>query len=229
MSHGYHFSDLASCVIVYCVYWVYSRKNAQRLVAPMMYLSSIVYFIQTIILLNFFQSSSLLLVTLVQRWPANICKSGLVLFVIYSSFAITVWTNSCFFSDNFGHLSFTNLKYFCAREVTTSVTSMPSHDSNDSIASIDYSFLSIFILLSSVVVIPIPRKSNSFPTPPLCTTNVSKCPSITSSTFVITLGFIYDSLLSSIYQNIVHWFPLIIFFDTHLSYWFITKPSFPEF
>ena len=41
----------------------------------------------------------------------------------------------------------------------------------------------------------------------------------------ITAGFLCDSLLSSIYQEIVHCLPSILLFATNLSYGFISKPT----
>ena len=83
------------------------------------------------------------------------------------------------------------------------------------------SLIEISTLFSFVIIRSIPRKSCELP----C--EIGRPLNFSFNTVNILLTSFdssYEILLSSTYQPIVHWFPLIILFAMHLSYGFISKP-----
>ena len=92
---------------------------------------------------------------------------------------------------------------------------------NRSMASFNCSIISIYILLSFLILIFIPKKVYHFP---LVIDNFPKC--FVNSWIIesTTAGSTWLILLSSIYQTIVHCLTLMILLATHRSYGFSSNP-----
>ena len=84
-------------------------------------------------------------------------------------------------------------------------------------------FIISFTFLIFLIFIVMPKKSC---VSPLLITRSPKCFLISYRISVTTFRSTCDSLLSSTYHKMVHWFPSIIVLDTHVSYVLILKPKY---
>ena len=166
---------------------------------------------------SFFQSCSVLLLTLVHRNATVGSMSGLTLLDKCSNFATTEWKIADLPSSNSSDSSLMVNKFLSAGVAIFLDTSSPYA----SIAS----FICVCIDSDTVsfllICIFIPR---NWWLSPLVIVNSPKCFEISPKIHVTTSSSSCDTLLSSTYQHIVHCFPLIILFATQRSYGFTWKP-----
>ena len=166
---------------------------------------------------SLFQSSLLLLDTLVQRKATAGSMSGCARFVIYKHFATTEWKRAFLSAFSRGLLSSTHKRYLVAGVFTVPVSAFL----NISTASSICSFMSTTECLPSSMLRVIPRNLWVFPLVMVRAPNFSLK---ISRSLLITFGSACNILLSFTYHPIVHCDPLITLLAVHLFYRLISRP-----
>ena len=161
------------------------------------------------ILLNFPRLSTSLFDTLNVKKLTSVSKSGLDLFIINNKFATTKWKNSPFVSISCLESFLTSNYFLVARYVTNVLTFSPNIPMNSS----NGSTISTYIVLSFIYIL-ITNK--------LCLFNLTTyiSPKCFFTSFMMsdtTSGFLWNNLLSSTYQAMVHCVPSTTLFVTHIS------------
>ena len=123
----------------------------------------------------------------------------------------------CIFFSSLVELSSMFCRPFFASDNTFVLRSSP----NKSIYSSIQSYIKKDNFPSTNNSMAIPRNLCFFP---LDTLRLPKCSDIVSITFVITYLSICDTLLLSIYHDVVHCLSLMMIFTMHLSYALIRNP-----
>ena len=129
--------------------------------------------------------------------------------MINNNFSATEWNNFPLFSLSCLAYSFTSKNCFVAGDVTNVLTSSPKLSMHSSI----FSTISTFIVLFFIYIF-IPKKVCYFPL------TKDSSPNFFFTSFIIsdiTSGFLYNNLLSSTYQAMVHCVPSTTLFATHLE------------
>ena len=158
---------------------------------------------------QFSHSSTSIFDTLVVKKLKAVSKSGMYLLIINNNFSTTKWNNSLFLSLSCSASYLTSNNFLVAIYVTNVLTPSPKlsmHSSNclTILTCIVLSFFYIFI----------PKRVCLFPLSPYSS------PKLFFTSFMIsdiTSGFLWDNLLSSVCQRMLHCVPSITLFATHIS------------
>ena len=209
---------MAAHVWMYSIWRINPCEQVCEIIFPTILTSSTVWFRYNTNIISFFQKLKLFFETIVIKNTTAGSIPSLVLFVIYSNLNFNKWKKSAFTSSNNFPSLFTSHKWCAYGEVTFKSQISLNWIKVSSI----WCFITSSTLLSFLIFLVTPKKPC---VSPVLITWYQKYSLMSSAISATTFWSTCNSLLSSIYHTMVHFFPSIILLATHISYVLILKPK----